>query len=346
MKKQTLMSKKAEVEFRQKLAAQQIYGESYFEYEYDRDQLDLVLAKRMEETCIDVGNLLALGVPVSPYLEIGAERGQRTLVLENDLEAWGVAADISFDMLKTCEYYAERFKKTALPTRVCCDANRLPFHSNSLAFVFCYATLHHFPDPSPIVHEVHRVLAPGGSFFFSEEPFKKMLHIPLYKRTKGSSHKNKILRAMDYFFSDIEGNEEKYGIVENEQIGLGLWKRSLDIFAERKVRIRSWLKDIQTPLFSPDKRMHYFWNYLTGGMITGHCRKAGQFVQSHSNLMEILACPLCLEKGQEADLFEKGGDIYCSACGFHYPKRDGVLFLLTPQQLAALYPDLVSRSMN
>ncbi len=101
---------------------------------------------------------------MTPYIEIGAERCQRSLVMENDLACTGIALDISFDMLRCCEYYAHRFNKPRLPLRICADAYRLPFASGSVPFMFCYDTLHHFPDPVPVIKELFRVLSPGGPF--------------------------------------------------------------------------------------------------------------------------------------------------------------------------------------
>ena len=80
--------------------------------------------------------------------------------------------------VKDDESNGKSFQKKNAPERICCDANTLPFAQNSLPFVFCFETLHHFPDPTPVVHEIYRVLCPGGWFYFNEEPFKKVLYFP------------------------------------------------------------------------------------------------------------------------------------------------------------------------
>ncbi|MEN4006265.1 MAG: class I SAM-dependent methyltransferase [Methanobacteriaceae archaeon] len=138
-----------------------------------------ILSDRMKKTFEQMILLKESGAVLSPYIEIGAERCQRSLVMENDLKATGAAIDISYDMLKSCDYYKDVFNKSKVPLRICCDANNLPFITNSIPFVFCYETLHHFPDPTPILKEIHRVLSPGGHFFFDDEPYKKVLHIQL-----------------------------------------------------------------------------------------------------------------------------------------------------------------------
>ena len=90
---------------------------------------------------------------ISPFIEIGAERCQRSLVMQNDFRADGAAVDISYDRLKSADYYRKVFKKEKMPVRICCDAYNLPFLNNFVPFIFCYETLHHFLDPSPIVNE-------------------------------------------------------------------------------------------------------------------------------------------------------------------------------------------------
>ena len=139
--------------------------------------------------------------------------------MENDLNLHGAAIDISYDALKSSEYYGKIFNKNRLPVRLCYDANILPIMSNSVPFVFCYETLHHFPNPNPIIKEIHRILAPGGFFFLDEEPFKRVLHIPLYKGekiySKGYKKKSKLKSLMEFCFSKLSCNEIEHGIIEN-----------------------------------------------------------------------------------------------------------------------------------
>lgn len=171
---QSLKSKKGEIQFRKKVSEQQVDGKHIFRDELDSKNIEGVLLNRMKETYKHVSLLKRNGITVSPYLELGAERCQRSLVMENDLGASGAAVDISFYSLKSCDHYRSVFKKSKMPLRICCDAYNLPFMAGSIPFAFCYETLHHFPDPTPIVKEIHRVLSPGGHFFFDEEPFARI----------------------------------------------------------------------------------------------------------------------------------------------------------------------------
>ena len=180
--KQTMSNKKGEVEFRRELVKKQVDGKEVLPGEYDAQAIGEILLGRMEKTRERMAALIAEGVIATPYLEIGAERCQLSLVMENDLGCSGAALDISFDMLKSCEFYGEKFFKPRKPRRISADAYRLPFLSASVPFVFCYETLHHFPDPVPVVREVLRVLTPGGIFFFDEEPYRQMLRLGVFKK--------------------------------------------------------------------------------------------------------------------------------------------------------------------
>ena len=71
-----------------------------FEDEYDKEGIEEVMLSRMKKTLEQMAELKNTGTEISPYVEIGAERCQRSLVMENDLNANGAAVDISFDMLK------------------------------------------------------------------------------------------------------------------------------------------------------------------------------------------------------------------------------------------------------
>lgn len=240
MPQQSGEAQKGEIEFRRKLFSQQVAGEKLFEDEYDGPGITRILAERMKKTLAEVSLLKSRGIAVSPYLEIGAERCQRSLVLENELGASGLAANLSFEMLNSCGHYMRAFGKARTPFRVCCDANSLPFLSNSIPFVFCYQTLHHFPDPGPVVREALRVLSPGGYFAVNEEPFRKTLHLNLFKGRKmyaqNAPPPGGLADIINFFFSETNCNELSHGVIENERITLGAWKRALSGFEEREVR--------------------------------------------------------------------------------------------------------------
>lgn len=344
MPHQSSDAQKGEIAFRRKLFSQQVAGEKHFDDELDAAGLNPILEDRMKKAAADFSALKSGGTVISPYLEVGAERCQSSLVMENDLGGAGIAADISFDMLRACGHYMGVFGKKKEPLRVCCDANRLPFLSNSFPFVFCHQMLHHLPDPAPVTAEILRVLSPGGSFALQDEPYRQVAHLTLYKKgTKiysGAPRPGGRLRErLDFFFSEKSCNETACGVIENERVTTGQWKRALAGFEVRGVRLRT-VRDVESELFNPSSRLRYFLCWLFGGRISGVCRKAGAAPASYPAPEAALACPACREKGVESGLVRKGTAFDCPACSSSYPVAEGVLFLFAAGKFRELYPEI------
>lgn len=350
MKKQLIENQKGEVEFRKRLYLHQVENQTVFTNEFDANGIEDILRDRMKKTLYQMTQLQKNNITLSPYIEIGAERCQRSLVMENDLGLKGGAAvDISFDMLKSCLHYQNVFGKVNSPIRICCDANNLPFMTNSLPFVFSYETLHHFPEPAPIIQEIYRVLLPGGCFFFDEEPYKKIVHFNLYKGKKIYSKeflkRSTIKRMVDYFFCARRCNEIEYGIIENENISLKLWKHALTDFDEKEIKLTS-AKLFTTDLFHPKSFIKYFAAYLLGGNISGICRKTGTGVSHSKSILNTLICPSCRKPGSESLLKRKLSSYICPECSKIYPVIDQVLFLFSYDKFAELYPEIFRAFMK
>jgi len=346
MEHQQLGNQKGEIEFRRKLVRHQIEDGKVFDDYFDGSATKEILRDRMAETKSGMTRLAEAGVPLSPYLEIGAERGQRSLVMENDMNARGAAADISADMLRSCDYYKAIFNCANLPLRVCCDANNLPFQSNSIPFVFCYETLHHFPSPTPIVAEIYRVLRPEGYFWFDDEPYKRVLHWNLYDGGKGHNteavKRGTFRKAMDRLFARMACNEVEHGIIENLDIPTGEWKQALSLFTKRDV----WLQPTQrinfkAKLFDSSSSLKYLIAYLLGGRITALCQKGPGLERPVASITEALICPSCRLSGKEISLRqENDASFVCSECHRHYPVVNGVAFVFEYGKLRELYPEV------
>ncbi len=335
-------NQRGEIEFRRKLVKQQVEGEVSFEDEFSGEEMSNILRERMDETQRTMSYISGKGVRISPYIEIGAERCQRSLVMESDLKLTGAAVDLSFDMLKSCAYYSEKFGKERIPLRICVDIYRMPFRSGSVPFVFCYQTLHHFPDPTPIIRETHRIIQPGGSMFFAEEPYKKGFHLPLYKGSSSFSVKHRsrsaFRKALDHLFAKEICNEVEHGVVENDDISLKRWRQSLNMFRKRDVHIKSL--PVESDLYRPESLLRYLFNWFWGGEIKGLLTKEGSLPEDNSPITETLICADCLVDGKEVDLIE-GDSVYsCPECSGKYPIVDNVLFLLTTQKRRELYPEI------
>ena len=335
---QEVGNKRGEVEFRRRLFEQQVQGNSVFENEFDAAGIEAVLRERMRDTLGTMEGLRNAGVVLTPYLEIGAERGQRALVLENELGAEGAALDLSLDLLRSCGHYADRFGMERLPLRVCADAYRLPFRTGSLPFVFCYQTLHHFPAPEPILREVHRVLAPGGHFFFAEEPYRRRLHVPLVRvrssvRDQPRSRLGKLLR---HLFVEEVFNEEEMGVLENHGIPIADWRRALSIFAEGEATLA--LDRFRVPAQGRRNPALYALLWLLGGRISGLYRKEAGPGAPAGRIAEALTAPPA--PGRPEAPLRREGTGYVAETGERYPEVDGVAMLLPEELRRELYPEV------
>ncbi|MFC1585063.1 class I SAM-dependent methyltransferase [Fibrobacterota bacterium] len=344
MKNQSTHNQKGEIVFRKKLLEQQIGEKRHFQDEFAGNEVEHILRQRMEETRRQMGELMEKGVGCSPYIEIGAERCQRSLVMENDMQTHGAAVDISYDMLNSCGHYGDVFNKKKFPERICCDANNLPFLSNSIPFAFCYETLHHFPDPAPVIGEIHRVLAGGGYFFLSEEPFKQMLHLNLYRGAKiyseQSLRRTGLRKVLDRFFCEHVCNEVEHGIIENHDIPLGAWKDALRPFGRKDITLSS-SGMIRSKLVYPKNIFMYALNYLLGGSLSGLCKKQGGAVPGGKSIKDSYICPSCHKQKHEERLRDEGDAFTCPACRSKYPLYNGILFLFDHDKFRELYPEIV-----
>ncbi|MBU0677411.1 MAG: methyltransferase domain-containing protein [Verrucomicrobia bacterium] len=338
---------RGEIVFREKLSKQHVDGEVLLPDYFRKEEHDEIISRRMDETRSRMSSLNQQGVAISPYIEMGAERGFRSLVLENEFGAAGIAADLSFHQLRTMPHFAGMFGMSKLPLRVCCNAYNLPFRTDAVPFVFCYQYLHHFPALAPVIEEIHRVLG-SGRFLLDDEPFRRP-RVVLYRKRHSvystwEQRKPAWLRFLEDFFSEEKCDEESHGILENHDITINEWAEALSRF-----------DDVEVSLFSGHRRFRsrlgagfHFRNLINaalGGGVAGLCGKEsdGVIVEEPE---DALICPDCRTgaNGQipaEVRLIRSDDVLTCSSCSAAYPVVDGVIFLLAKTDMKELYPEYV-----
>lgn len=340
---QDLKNKAGEVQFRAKLFEQQAEGSAGIEGELDGAQMLTEMRRRMEMSRAEFKELAAEGILQEPFLELGAERGQRSLVLANDFGLQGYAADLSFESLRYADFLAQQDKLAKMPQRVCCDAYKLPFADNSIGFAFCYQTLHHFPAPAPIFQELYRVLRPGAALHVNEEPIQRTWKLPLWKRhVTPSESRNKYVRyAKNYlldFISEAHVNEVDYGICENDDISLRQWEQSFGEAASKNIQVKllpipKWMSRIE---HNPSRWGLRSWMCQgLGGILRASIIPKPANTPNAPNAKQPLCCPVC-----RGGLTQKNSGLYCAACKENYFSRDGILMLLPPDELQSLYPNM------
>ena len=220
---------------------------------------------------------------MTPFLEIGANAGHSSYMLENEFGADGFALDISADALRHGRFLMQEWNLQRAPVRMAGDALNLPFADGSLRFVCTYQTLSQFMDIEAVFREVHRVLQPGGIFLFAEEPLLRQLSLrlyrcPYYDTMKPWERKLYDWGLLGYVVRDVIGahQEESFGIRQNHTMFLRDWdtlvgkyfaSREYDLFVPQ----RGWGERLAMRL----ARSHQRTAQWLGGTVSAVCRKAG-----------------------------------------------------------------------
>jgi len=187
---------------------------------------------------------------MTPFLEIGSNVGHTSYMLANEFGAKGFALDISADSLRYGVALQDRWRLSRAPIRVAGDAVNLPFADGSLRFVMAFQMLSQFMNMESVFLEVKRVLAPGGTFLFAEEPLKRLLTMrlyrcPYYDTMKPWERKLSDWGLLGYLVRDVIGahQEESFGIRQNHTMDLKAWH----------LLIHKHFQDAEYEMFVPER---------------------------------------------------------------------------------------------
>jgi SAM-dependent methyltransferase len=288
---------------------------------------------------------------LSPFLEIGANAGHTSYYLANEYQADGFALDISADSLRYGIALQERWGYTRAPVRLAGDALHLPFADGSMRLVMAFQMLSQFMDIESVFLEVKRVLAPGGIFFFAEEPMRRKLtarlyRCPYYENMKPWERKLSDWGLLGFLVRDVIGahQEESFGIKQNHTFELRDWhdlihKHFVAHEYELFVTRRGWGENSVASIARKFDKLDSDWTgaRLLGGTLAAICRKAGAKVipaYDPERFELTLKCPDC----GKAVTCTARDSIACTACAFEAANEGGVYNLLSSQLRSELYP--------
>ena len=288
---------------------------------------------------------------MTPFLEIGSNVGHTSYMLANEFGASGFALDLSADSLRYGAALKDRWHLSRAPIRVAGDAVNLPFASGSIRFVMAFQMLSQFMNMESVFLEVKRVLAPGGTFLFAEEPLKRLLSLrlyrcPYYETMKPWERKLYDWGLLGYLVRDVIGahQEESFGIRQNHSMGLKDWQRLIQkhfVDAEYEIFVpeRGWGERILKR--SAVRLDPYGSNWraarLLGGTLAAVSKKSGPAPRLAFNESEFevqLRCPDC------RGALTRGADdtLECLHCSYRAANEGGVYNLLPSPERAELYP--------
>lgn len=195
------------------------------------------------------GNLLDAGCGQMPY---------RSYILNHSAVTQYVGLDI-----ETAINYSEEIRPD-----VTWDGETMPFDSNSFNCVMATEVLEHVPDTTNYLKEVHRVLKPDGTFFFTT-PFLWPLHeIPHdeYRLTPFSAER--LLKETGFVNINIQSLG---GWNASLAQMLGLWLRRSPMNRYRRRLLSTLLFPIYKYLLKSDKKGSFDSKMITG--ISGSASK-------------------------------------------------------------------------
>ena len=231
-----------------------INGEIEFRSGYeDFDNVKRMLSSRIDET-VDIFKDFDIEEPVA---EFGAERCQRILAVISKFKlSSGYAYDLSERSMSMADIIGERLFSDSPHKRLIriSDDFLSNHYTNHFGFVFCFATLHHFPDPRPVFAAVHRMLKKDGIFYFNREAVESL--IGLHEVVRAIKNKGVV-------------KERRYNIIET-QFPLEVWEECFSKFSKCDITLKLPLLSFRLHKLNKLTRLII---KITGARISGLCIK-------------------------------------------------------------------------
>jgi SAM-dependent methyltransferase len=114
---------------------------------------------------------------VAPVLDIGCGDGLFASILFTDKIDTGIDPNPS--------EIACAKKSGAYNELICCSGSQIPKPSGTYGTLFSNSVLEHIPDLNPVLREAHRLLEPGGNFFFTVPTDEFELHALVHRILAG-----------------------------------------------------------------------------------------------------------------------------------------------------------------
>jgi SAM-dependent methyltransferase len=116
-------------------------------------------------------------------LELGAGQGWASCAYKKLFpDAYMIVTDISEHAIMSLPKW-ERVFDTKVDSAYACKSYETQENDSSVDQAFCFAAAHHFLAHRRTLHEIGRILKPGGkAFYFHEPTTPKLLYGPAYRR--------------------------------------------------------------------------------------------------------------------------------------------------------------------
>ena len=158
--------------------------------EFSKDAADYDQSRRYSSLRESYPKIVAeaLVQPFNTVLDIGCGTGALLMMIhERKKGARLFGVDLSEEMIKVAQAKLGNAADLAVS-----DSEKLPFESGSFDLVLCTFSFHHYPNPTVVFKEMHRVLSPEGRIIMADPlapiPVRQVLNMLVPSMNDGTVH--------------------------------------------------------------------------------------------------------------------------------------------------------------